>query len=186
MNELNNKSNNNGASSLNNITGNDSFKSQGTFTSQQIPNNMSDEELLKVYVGNNYDKLTKRHFNFAAFFLSDLYMFYRKMYLQGLIVDAISICSIYAFFFIKNEQLILLLSLIVRFVIGFIFNKLYLKKATSEIKKIKETVSNGDFNIVRATCVSKGGTSIVATIIMLIVISIIFSIIIAIFGLNYM
>ena len=186
MNELNNKSNNNGASSSNNITVNDSFESQGTFTSQQIPNNMSDEELLKVYVGNNYDKLTKRHFNFAAFFLSDLYMFYRKMYLQGLIVDAISICSIYAFFFIKNEQLILLLSLIVRFVIGFIFNKLYLKKATSEIKKIKETVSNGDFNIVRATCVSKGGTSIVATIIMLIVISIIFSIIIAIFGLNYM
>ena len=34
----------------------------------------------KVFIGKNYEKITKRPFNFAAFFFTSFYLFYRKMF----------------------------------------------------------------------------------------------------------
>ena len=47
-------------------------------TSQQ--NLISEDELLKEFIGNNYKKITTRLFNFPGFFFTTLYMFYRKIF----------------------------------------------------------------------------------------------------------
>ena len=81
-------------------------------------NPLSDEELLRYFVGNNYDKITKRPFNFAGFFLGTLYMFYRKMFLYALILftGSLIISSVINNYFI---------SLLFNVLVGLLVNKVY-------------------------------------------------------------
>ena len=50
-----------------------------------ISNLTNDDELLKEFIGKNYEKITTRRFNIAAFFFNSLYMFYRKMFGYGIL-----------------------------------------------------------------------------------------------------
>ncbi len=116
-------------------------------------NPLSDEELLRCFVGNNYDKITKRPFNFAGFFLGTLYMFYRKMFLYALILftGSLIISSVINNYFI---------SLLFNVLVGLLVNKVYLYYAKQKIAKIKANNVGKSPEEIKSICASKGGTSI--------------------------
>jgi len=112
-----------------------------------------DEELLKAFIGKNYEKITTRPFNFAGFFFTSLYMFYRKMFLYGFLVFILNLIII-------NLIDISIISLAINVLIGVFVNKIYLKHAKSKINKIKTSNAQKSFNEIKEICSSKGGTSV--------------------------
>ncbi len=117
----------------------------------------SDEELLKAFVGKNYDKITKNSFNFAAFFGNSLYLFYRKMFLYGLLLFFINL-------FIINVVDGYFVATLYYLAVGICMNKFYLSFAMKKINKIKFVNQGKDMNELKRICASKGGTSIGLTI----------------------
>lgn len=115
-------------------------------------NNIDDEELLKAYIGKNYDKITTRPFNVPAFFLGPLYMYYRKMFLYGFLIFIFMLLLI-----IFTDRLELN---IIGGVIAFIANKLYIYNAKKKIEKIKIKNQDKDINELKKICEKKGGTSV--------------------------
>ena len=88
---LNSQPNNiNETSSLNNTTKTDEA-AFNIFPTQNNSSQLIDDELLKAFIGNNYEKITTKPFNFAGFFFTTFYMFYRKMFLYALIVFLINL-----------------------------------------------------------------------------------------------
>lgn len=112
----------------------------------------NDDELLMEFIGKNYNKLTKRKFNFAGFFFGSLYMFYRKMALFGIIY---MIINLLVNKFINNFLILLAINLVV----GFFVNKLYLSYANKKIEKIKLQNQNNP-TAIKNECRNKGGTSV--------------------------
>ena len=43
-----------------------------------------EEDILVAYVGNNFEKIAGKPFNFAAFFFGNLYLFYRKRKIRAI------------------------------------------------------------------------------------------------------
>ena len=113
----------------------------------------NDEELLKAFIGNNYEKITTKPFNFAGFFFTTMYMFYRKMFLYAIISFIISLIMINT---INNDIVNIIYSLLV----GFSINKIYLYYAKKKIEKIKFLNQQKDFNELKKICADKGGTSV--------------------------
>ena len=66
-------------------------------------NNNDDEELLKAFIGKNYEKITTKSFNYPGFFFNSLYMFYRKMFGLG---------------FLSSIIISIILTLVLNFVFG--------------------------------------------------------------------
>ena len=81
-----------------------------------LPQMPTDEELLKIFIGKNYEKITKRPFNFAGFFFTNFYLFYRKMFGFGIIIFLlnVAIATIFDKFY---------LTLILNVIVGFLVNK---------------------------------------------------------------
>lgn len=120
-------------------------------TNQQPTTNTSeDDELLKAFIGKNYKKLTTRKFNFSGFFFSSLYMFYRKMFIPGLLISLAS--SIISNFYPAA-------TLLFAIVVGLTVNNMYLKYANKEIEKIKSANPGKSFEELKTICSKKGGTS---------------------------
>lgn len=122
---------------------------------QNFSNTMDDEAFLKAFIGKNYEKITTRNFNFSAFFFSSLYVLYRKMFWQGLVL--------YCAMFVSSNLLGSIgkvISLVIALATGLMFNKIYVKYATDEVEKIKQQNPNGNSNAINLVCFSKGGTSV--------------------------
>lgn len=122
---------------------------------QNFSNTMDDEAFLKAFIGKNYEKITTRNFNFSAFFFSPLYVLYRKMFWQGLVL--------YSAMFVSSNLLGSIgkvISLVIALATGLMFNKIYVKYATDEVEKIKQQNQNGNSNAINLACFSKGGTSV--------------------------
>lgn len=113
----------------------------------------TDEELLKVFIGKNYEKITKRPFNFAAFFFTSFYLFYRKMFGYGILAFLLNLAITTIF---DKTYLALLLSII----IGFLVNKVYLLSAKKKIAVIKVANPKKTGEELKKVCAAKGGTSI--------------------------
>ncbi len=116
-------------------------------------NYIDDDILLKSFIGNNYEKITTKSFNIAAFFFTALYMFYRKMFLYGLLLIIIS--TILSFIFKSS-----FISLIICVLVGLFINKIYISFAKNKIAKIKASHPLSSSEELRALCTKKGGTSI--------------------------
>lgn len=129
-------------------TQNMSFAQQ---TNNQTPTN--DDELLKIFIGKNYEKLTTSPFNFPSFFFGSAYMCYRKMFLYAIILYLIRLVILY---FVNN----FLLNIAFYIVLGFLMNKIYVFYAKNQIKKIKNQNQQKDFNEIKGICSVKGGTSV--------------------------
>lgn len=135
---------------------------------QQVNNNINqnmvdEEELLKSFIGKNYEKISTRPFNFAAFFFTSFYFLYRKMFLYGLITFVVNLLiSNYINFFVNNLVIFVIafvmLSLTLSVLSGLFANKLYLHWSKKQVKKIKEQHINKDINEVKFICNVKGGT----------------------------
>ncbi len=132
----------------------------------------NDEVLLKAFIGNNYDKITNKKVNFSAMFLAPLYICYRKMALIGILIFLIS--------FVLSVLVNPILLIAIYIIIGFTFNKFYLKYAHTKIAKIQ--YQNQDKNIDELTklCENKGGTSVLRLIGGFLVQTVLASIVIAI------
>lgn len=116
-------------------------------------NSFDDEELLEVFIGKNYNKITNNPFNFAGFFFTTAYLFYRKMFLYGMIL------------FFANIIISLLsgnayVSIIIGAGVGFLVNKVYLGYAKKKIANIKLKNASKSFEEIKMICSKKGGTSI--------------------------
>ncbi len=112
----------------------------------------NEEELLKAFIGANYDKITTKKFNFAGFFFSVFYMFYRKMFLYGLLLSIILIISSIARAFV--------IYIVFSIVLGLFVNKIYLSYAKKKIAKIKCQNPQKNIDELKKICSEKGGTSI--------------------------
>ena len=112
------------------------------------------DELLKIFVGPNYDKLLTKRFNFAAFFLTWIYYFYRKMNAYGIIVLLFTASLGY---FLRAMPYFLIL---VNLLCGLLTNKLYVSFAFSKINKILLNNAGMVPSYVRDVCRDSGGRSI--------------------------
>jgi len=118
---------------------------------------INDDELLREYVGDNYEKIIKGKFNLPAFFLSSFYLFYRKRFLYGILFFFIQyVISVY----IK----IYYLNIVANILLGLFANKLYIYSAKKHIKRIKKKYKNSNVEYIKEMCISKGGTSILKSI----------------------
>lgn len=106
---------------------------------------LSDEALLRLYVGENYEKISKGSFSLPAFLFGIYYLFYRKMYAIAIpLIVAIAASQ----FLIKNQTLTLMVSFvasIIALVVSLFFKKLYMKKAKKFVAELQTTnLSNSD------------------------------------------
>ena len=112
----------------------------------------NNDNLLKVFIGKNYDKITTKGFNVAGFFFSMFYMFYRKMLLYGFLCILIELGLGLVF---KNYYLGLILNIL----IGLFVNKIYIIYANKKINKIKDENQGKTPQEIENICMNKGGTS---------------------------
>lgn len=115
---------------------------------------ISEEELLVSFIGNNYEKITTKKFNFAAFFFTTFYLFYRKRVLAGLLF---MMANILITNYINNYYYIVL-GLAVA--LGFFFNKKYVEYAKKKVRSIKYTNFKESPEELKKMCAKKGGTSV--------------------------
>ena len=106
---------------------------------------LSDEALLRLYVGENYEKISKGSFSLPAFLFGMYYLFYRRVYIISIpMMIALALSQ----FVIKDKSLTVLISLIISIVtvvISFFFKKLYMRKAKKFVASIQTSnLSNTD------------------------------------------
>ena len=145
-----NQSMNNASIQNNNINSQQPVQPQ---TLNQMTSGFNDEELLKAFIGKNYEKITKNPFNIPAFFFTSLYMFYRKMFLYSLLVFI-------AYLIILNVVNNFFVTILFNVAIGFVANKIYLYYTKNQINKIKVSNMNKTTEELKVICSDKGGTSV--------------------------
>ena len=148
------QSQNNVNSQINNNVSNSNISSSSVSPlSANNVNQVDDGELLKAFIGNNYEKITTRSFNFAGFFFTTLYMFYRKMFGYGLLVFLLN-------FIVLNVINNFVVTLAFNVVVGLLVNKIYLSYAKKKIAVIKTSNSQKSIEELKSICSTKGGTSV--------------------------
>ncbi len=111
------------------------------------------EDLIEAFIGANYNKIRNNIFNFSGFFFSYLYLFYRKLFLYGILLFSFTtIINV----FVKN----IFPGMVINAIIGLLFNKAYLYYAKNKILKIKNQNPNLNNEELKKICSIKGGTSI--------------------------
>lgn len=98
----------------------------------------NEEELIKEYVGKNYEKIKNSKFSWPTFFLGPLYFLYRKLYIYAIIWTLIILI-----FGILSPAL----TFFIQIGLSIAFPKLYLDKAKRkviEIQKFNKNLSKED------------------------------------------
>ena len=119
--------------------------------------NQNNEKLLEEFIGNKYEKIINKPFNIFGFLFGTFYIFYRKMYLFGIIIF---ILDLIIFNFIKNIIISLILVLVLRIIIGFSINKICVLHSKKKIIKIKIKGTHSNFEELKNICSKKGGASV--------------------------
>lgn len=125
-----------------------------------------DDDLLKVFIGDNYEKIVTHSFNFASFFSGPFYFLYRKMLLFGIIIIIIELLiSLVANMMftelpvILKNILIFIVSISIMVCNGMIANRLYLIHTTRKINRIRNKgTKNKEFDLIKASA-NEGGTN---------------------------
>ena len=116
-----------------------------------------EENLLKIFIGKNYERITTREFNIPGFFLGTFYMLYRKIYLYGILIFILDLIIINLF---NNVYIGLLINLL----IALFVNKIYVSLAKSKINKIKNINKDKSDEEIEKICKEKGGTSVLGVV----------------------
>ncbi|MBK5722054.1 DUF2628 domain-containing protein [Dysgonomonas sp. Marseille-P4677] len=114
-------------------------------------------------------------FNPYAFFLGFFWMAYRKMYVEILVLAAVTTiieCLIYFAFEIDNPSVDRVVNLVWAIIVGLYANTFYIKKATRTIEQAKEMYANTSDQLDYVE--KQGGTSAIGPVIVGIVIAVIF------------
>lgn len=124
---------------------------------------ISEEDLLKSYVGFQYEKIVNNSFSFPTFLFSIYYTLYRKMWLISLIWFLFDI----VISFIFDGYTCILIFLFVNAFIAVNFSNLYLQLVKKRVQKIKQNNNNKTNEDIINLCKKKGNTSILALILSL-------------------
>lgn len=127
---------------------------------------LTDSEMLYAFIGNNYQKFIMGKFNFSAFFLSIIYLLYRKMHFYSFIVMVLYIISI---IFVKNTLYLSGITLTINFILGLCTNKMYLAHCRNKIDNIRYKHTFLENEELLQKCKEKGGTSIINVIVGIVV-----------------
>lgn len=122
-------------------------------------NTINDDELLRAFIGNNYEKITTSQFNFAGFFFNSLYMCYRKMFGYGILTFLIY----FVLYNIVNAfapSLSLVLPIGICVAVGLMVNKIYLSYAKKKVAIIRASYPQKSNEELKSICADKGGTSV--------------------------
>ena len=147
-------------------------------------NTIVNDELLKTFIGANYEKITTKQLNFSGLFFNIFYLFYRKMFAYGILI---SLIIILISMFIKNYLIVIAIALIISVAIGLLINKMYLSYANKKIEKIKQKNADKTNDEIKEICQKKGGTSILQVflgLISIIALAIVLSIILVFAGIS--
>lgn len=112
-----------------------------------------DEELLKAFIGNNYEKLTTRQFNISAFFFTGAYMFYRKL-------TGYAILYFLLVLIIQGIFKVIPISIVFNILVGLFFNKFYVNYAKKRVNKIKNANVHRQPKDIKLICMKSGGVSV--------------------------
>lgn len=129
---------------------------QNGYPESNISNNTqtigNDDELVRVYIGNNYDKIINSKFSAPTFFLGTLYLLYRKLWIPAGI--AFGIIIVLGWFLYEATVLVS----IGFFVLAFNFKKIYLDQVNKDIADIKKSNPNLSNDALKDLVAKKGGT----------------------------
>lgn len=124
-----------------------------------------DNQLIKDYIGPNYQNLTRGGFSLPAFLFGICYFCYRKFWILGIFSIIISIFTgIYGIIF-------------TRLMGGFIFKNSYIDYVKRQIEQYRSNYPNYSYRQLSGMCKTSGGVSIgfvVFPIILYIIIILIF------------
>lgn len=132
-------------------------------------NNVSDEDLIKEYIGNNYDDFINTKFSIPTFFLGIYYFLYRKMWLYTILTILIAIAS-FILTFVFELWYLLFIPTIYMIFMSIKFNELYLNIAKKKVEKIKSNNPDKTNQELVNICKKKGGVSILAVILPMVLI----------------
>lgn len=107
---------------------------------------INDNELLNAYICTNVNELRNGSFSWCTFFFGAIYMFYRKMWILGILYMALNCIPI--------------VGLISWIYFSVIFKKEYVKNAVSKIEQIKFDNPRSTQQELKYLCSKKGGTTI--------------------------
>lgn len=147
-------------------------------------NSISSEDLLEDYVGKNYDKISKRKFNLAAFFFGGFYFAYRKMIFEGLMISLIVVALSFATSLV-NPFITMVVTLVSSIIFCLLFNKIYLSSSKKKIDSIRNKNKAKSISDIKRICAKKGGTNIIYAILVSIISSAILSTVITNFFPTY-
>ncbi len=121
------------------------------------------KDLVKEFIGIKFTKISMSPFSFCGGFFGSLYYFYRKMYLQGIILTIINF--VISFIMLKSLAIGLGLSLASFIVVGLLTNSIYLNFATNQVKKIVATNPKLNQYELQKIAKSKGGTNLLLALV---------------------
>ena len=145
----------------------------------------NDNELLRAFIGKNYEKIIFKKFNIWGFLFNVFYVFYRKMIWIGtLIIFIISVVATITnntstlAYAIVNGTVFIVISII----LGIYINIIYIDYAKNTIAKIKVANPDKSTEELKNICTNIGGTSVIDIfhgILILLIINFLLGIIIA-------
>ena len=101
--------------------------------------NNEDKELLRLYVGPNYETMVAGGFSFCTFFFGIYYLFYRKQnkYILPLFGLQIAMSIAYGLLALKVGFVLAVLNIAIYFIIAKNFKRNYIEEAKMKINEIK-------------------------------------------------
>ncbi len=105
------------------------------------------EELVKLYVGKNYNQFVSRGYSYWCLFFGWSYLFYRKYYKLAFILLMFHIFTAFLFLFVMEFPIyyVLLIGILIfQFILGISFKESYLLDAKEKVDKIVGSGIIGD------------------------------------------
>lgn len=139
-------------------------KADNKYDYDKISSSVNDEDLIKAYVGNNYNTIKNTKFSIPTFFLGTYYFLYRKMWLYVILAIIISIASTIIAIVTDLWYISFATSLYMIFM-SIKFSEIYLHTVRKRVENIKMNNQDKTGKELLDICKSKGGVSVLAVVI---------------------
>lgn len=128
---------------------------------------VKDEKYFKLFIGSNYERITKRKFNYAAFVFCGIYFLYRKCYILGAAWSVINLIFLILLPLLNVHIIITLAVILISHIIcGFVANQSYVSYVGAKIVEYRSK----DKKNLKDLLVTNGGTdTLVASVVGIIV-----------------
>lgn len=107
-------------------------------------------ELMKDYIGQNYENLVTQNFSVVALLFGPYYIFYRKFFSLGITILILEFFLGIGIFSVT----------VVHIVSGFIFNKYYINHVKTKVTQYRLQYPNYSYEKLKGICTYNGGVSI--------------------------